>query len=142
MNARYVILADDAYTGESGKLYADGIFEEIYARKFPVTHKRLVIAVRFEGTKNETGKHRCNIILYDQKNRPLFKTETLEFELGGKNQVGPIFRAGVITTIRNITLKRAGNYRFSILVDGRFVTRVAFTVRKEQIIPSNQIADA
>lgn len=138
MNARYILLADDAYTDEVGKLYADGIFEEINVQKFPALHKRLVIAVRFEGTKDEIGAHKCKTILYDRLNK-VIGTGTVEFQLGGK---GPVFRAGIISIIRKIPLKGPGTYRFSILVDDRFITSVAFTVIKRQIIPGNPSAIA
>ncbi len=138
MNARYILLADDAYIDEVAKLYADGIFEEIVVEKFPALHKRLVIAVRFEGTKDEIGAHNCKIIFSDRLNK-VIATGIVEFQLGGK---GPIFRAGIISTIRKIPLKGPGTYGFSILVDDRFITSVAFTVRIQQITPENPSAIA
>ena len=142
MNARYILLTDDAYIGENGKLYAEGIFEEIYNNKFPVVHKRLVIAMSLEGTKKEVGKHELKINLHDWSNKTILSVPIVSFELGGEKQTGPVYRAGIIATLRNIHFKKPGEYRFSVLIDGIFFTGLAFTVMKVQIIDGNESAIA
>jgi hypothetical protein len=132
MFVRYAFLADSVSVDVNGKLNAMGIFERIFARKFPALHREMVLVARFEGTVADKGTHKITVEIRDGDANPLGSREqTIELKsLPGihGNVVG-----GLVLRLRDFVFKRAGQYEVVIFDNNRFLCRVTFLLLELQI---------
>ena len=131
MNARYVLLADEAEIEEgTGKLNAFGIFEAIHTHNMPCVHNTMALAMRMECTKSEGGKHDVTIDIVDHKNKSILphNSDSIKVNLDIKKAIKSTISFGVVINIQKVKYDKPGQYRVMIYVDGRFVSSVSFDV--------------
>lgn len=134
MHARYTLLADSAIISVDGKITATGIFETINVIKLPAVHPQMTLVAQLEGTTDEIGEHDLLLELHDEKGKLVSSMQLPPFVFGAKDSPGPTIRAGIVARIANTRFDHIGEHEIRILVDGRFLASVAFTVVKVQII--------
>ncbi len=132
MFVRYAFLADHVLFDAIGKMIAVGIFDIIYAQKFPTKHRDMTLALNLEGTSTEKGDHKVSIELRDDKaNRLVSLEQTIKMENPGVTHGS--LRAAMIARFQDLPFPKAGQYEFVIFADDRFLSRVSFAVSQIRI---------
>lgn len=123
MQITLAVLADAANLSREGKLNILGVFDAIYAPKFPVVHPQLQVVLRLAaGVDEAAGRKRLELQLIDADGHKLL-------QLGGELalpelRAGEPFLACQIITLNNLKLDRPGEYRFDVFSDGRLVGEI------------------
>jgi hypothetical protein len=129
MRVPFAVIADGANVSREGKLNILGIFDTLFARKFPVTHPEMKLVIRLEASAAETGsRHAVEIKLMDGEGGTV---------LGVKGEVVPRgaaegrpLRMDQVVSLHNVTFKAPGKYRFAVLVDNDEKTSLPLTVNE------------
>jgi hypothetical protein len=116
MTVDFAVACDYAIIDQHGKLSVLGIFQHIWAARFPTVHPRLHLVVRLHGRRTEVGEHRLRIRLLDEQD-----TEVLSGD-GAVNFNEPPagvtdLEAGAVLAF-DVPFQQPGRYRFEIAVDG------------------------
>ena len=130
MNLTLGLLADFANKSADGKLNILGVFDRIFAEKYPAVHSEMKLVLRFELHPAEAGQtKKIQIQLRDDQGRQLM-------ELAGEMNVGaptPGFPPGEMIHVDQILglnrfpIESAGRYEFVVLVNGEVKGSVPFT---------------
>jgi hypothetical protein len=132
MFVRYAFLADHVLFDAVGKMIAVGIFDIIYAQRFPTKHRDMTLAINLEGTSTERGDHSISIELRDEKANKLVSLEQkVKMEKPGVTHGS--LRAGMIAKFQDLPFHKAGQYEFVIFADDRFLSRVSFAVSQIRV---------
>jgi hypothetical protein len=116
MTVDFAVACDYAIIDQHGKLSVLGIFQHIWAARFPTVHPRLHLVVRLHGRRNEVGEHRLRIRLLDEED-----VEVLSGD-GAVNFNEPPagvteLEAGAVLAF-DVPFQKPGRHRFEITVDG------------------------
>lgn len=114
MKLLYLLLADYAFLSIDKKLNIIGVFENINAIRFPVTHPKFVVVGSVAPSKS---KFKMSVVLTDGEGKPLMsntneKEISLPAEATNKN-------FNFIIEIVNPTFPGPGDYKVQIVVDGK-----------------------
>ena len=122
MKLLYVLLADHAFLSIDKKLNIIGIFENINAARFPVTHPKFVVVSSIEPSKKE---FKMSIVIADGEGRPIMDNVP-EQNISLPAAIDRNFN--FIVEIINSTFPKAGDYEVQILVDGKRIGEVPLKV--------------
>jgi len=104
----------------SGKHTILGVFSNIMAKRFPVTHPHMVWFMTL--TDVAAGAHKMRISMgLDPTNPRLLIERPFESQ-------GPIVRINLINEIRNLTFEKAGEYSILIEIDDEPLLATSLTV--------------
>jgi hypothetical protein len=126
MTVDFAVACDYALIDQHGKLSVLGIFQHIWAVRFPTVHPRLHLVVRLKGRRTEVGEHRLRIRLLDDADGEILNgdgTVTFNEPPAGVTEL----EAGAVLAF-DVPFQRPGRYRFTIAVDGEVQSIVAITV--------------
>ncbi len=126
MEVDLAVTADAANVSQEGKLNVLGVFDTIWARKFPFRHAAMVFVLRVRADFTDQGVHRMEVRLMDADGAQLFKAEGPLQVPGGVP--GQPVKPHVIMGLSGITFHRAGEYSFEVLVDERHLRSVPLHV--------------
>ena len=127
MRVKVALLADYSNVSREGKLNILGIFDTIYARKFPTTHPHMQLVIRFEADPEEAGATRqVEVQFLGPEGNGLFRLPAAMTVQRG--EVGEAVRADHILSLTNVVLEHPGRYVFRIVVDGRVEATVPLRV--------------
>ena len=116
MDVPLAVLADAANAAADGRLNILGIFGEIRSSQFPAIHPAAVLVFRLRARRSEQGgQARVTVRLMDMDS-VLAEIEG-EFVIPTGNEPGDVIM-NQIFTLQMLTLPRAGDYAFHILVNG------------------------
>ena len=120
MDVALALLADFANQSADGKLNVLGVFDVIYAEKYPAVHPEMKLVIRFRMHPAEIGESkRIQIQLRDDQGRKLMELEgqiTVPAPEGHRS--GEMISADSILGINGLQLEAPGTYEFVILVNG------------------------
>lgn len=128
MDLKFALLADFVNETKEGKANIIGEFDRIHSPTVPVVHPFLSIAARFEAHISEGTDHEVQIGLYDEDGKeilPLSPPIPLKFVAIGR---GKPLRGNIIAQLSGVNFPHYGDYAFHLLVDGRHMASVPFTV--------------
>ncbi len=113
MKLLYVLLADSAFLSIDKKLNIIGVFENINAARFPVTHPKFVVVGSIASSKE---KFKMSVVLSDATGNPLMDREeereiNLPPEALNRN-------FNFIVEVINSSFPKPGDYKVQIFVDG------------------------
>lgn len=106
----------------SGKYYLLGIFSNIRARQFPVTHPQMYWFLIL--TDVAIGKHLLKITLGLPTEKPAMEIER-EFE-----SQSPLHRIHLINEIKNLRFEKEGNYDLIVEVNDEPIMVTSFGVSR------------
>jgi len=116
MRVPFAVLADGANISREGKLNILGIFDTIFARKFPVTHAEMKLVFRIEAAASEAGmNHRVEIKLIDEEGKALLAMKANVVPRPSPS--GKTLKMDQVLSLRNVTFKKPGQYFFSVTID-------------------------
>ncbi len=132
MKIPFAVIADGANVSREGKLNILGIFDTLFARKFPVTHPEMKLVMRLEASPAEAGsKHAIEIKLMDGEGGTVLdvKAEVVPRAVPG----GRAMRMDQVVSLHNVTFKAPGKYRFAVLVDNDEKTSLPLAVSEAPV---------
>ena len=116
MKVDFAVACDYAIVDQHGKLSVLGIFQHIWAGRFPTVHPRLHLVVRLRGRRTEVGEHRLRIRLLDEADSEILSGDgavVFNEPPAGVTEV----EAGAVLNF-DVPFEQPGRYRFEIAVDG------------------------
>jgi len=116
MTVDFAVACDYAIIDQHGKLSVLGIFQHIWAARFPTVHPRVHLVVRLRGRRVEVGEHRMRIRLLDEDDVEVLSGDgTVNFNEppAGVTEL----EAGAVLAF-DVPFQKPGRYRFEIVVDG------------------------
>lgn len=127
MDAPLAVLADAANVSREGKLNIFGIFNRLWAVKFPARHPQAQLVIVFEADAAEAEqKKSVTVSLIDSDGNKILGIEG-EFTLP-KAKPGQPIRINHILPLPGIPFPKPGDYVFTIMVNGETKARVPFGV--------------
>jgi hypothetical protein len=134
MRVDFAVACDYALIDQHGKLSVLGIFQHIWAVRFPTVHPRLHLVVRLRGRRTEVGEHRLRIRLLDEADAEVLNgdgTVTFNEPPAGVTEL----EAGAVLAF-DVPFQQSGHYRFTIAVDGEVQAVVPITVSQSPTQPA------
>lgn len=93
-----------------------GIFEHVWAAKFPTEHRRTHLVLRVRGRRTEIGVHQLRIRFVDDQGAVLLGGEgTVRF---GEPPAGVQDVEATAVLVFDVPLPRPGRYAFEVALDG------------------------
>ncbi len=126
MEVDLAVVADAANVSQEGKLNILGVFDTIWARKFPFRHAAMVFVLRVRADFTDKGAHDLEVRLMDADGGQLFKA-------GGPLQVpggvpGRPIKPHVIMGLAGVTFQKPGDYSFEVMLDDHHLKSVPLYV--------------
>ncbi len=116
----FTIICDDIRQEMGGKLSLMGLFENIYAEKFPAIHPRIAIISEWVGGKGEFGI-RMRILTPDGKTA--IRETNSKMSLNGEN-----YRHRDVSLHLNVELKTPGTYWVENYLDDELINSIPLNV--------------
>lgn len=116
----FTIICDDVRQETGGKISLMGLFENIYAAKFPAIHPRLAVVTEWSEGKGEFAV-KMRLIAPDRK--------TVLRETSSKMKLNDVnFRHRDVSLHLNVELKEPGTYWIENLVDNELIYSIPLRV--------------
>lgn len=118
MKVTLAVLADYSNVTKEGKLNILGIFDTIFAQKFPATHHNMQLVMRLEAPRSEIGTDKnVQVRLIDEDGKQIIEIGT-QFTLPTTETVEPFIKRDHVLNLNNLVFQRPGDYSFHILING------------------------
>jgi len=132
MEVPLAVLADAANVSREGKLNIFGIFNRLWAIKFPAKHPQAQLVMVFEADAGEAEqKKTVGVLLRDSDGNKILGIEG-EFILP-KAKPGQPIRINHILPLPGVPLPKPDDYVFTIVVNGETKARVPFGVAQAKL---------
>jgi hypothetical protein len=120
MKVALAVLADFASVTQDGKLNILGIFHEVKPPFLPFPFPQMFLVASFEAEPADYGKHHSIRVILRRKNDDGTEILSLDGEMQTPNPTRPGATGYVnqVVGLSGVTFERAGDYLFSILVNG------------------------
>ncbi len=116
----FTIICDDVRQEAGGKLSLMGLFENVYATKFPAIHPRLAVLTEWSGGQGEF-MIRMRILAPDRKT--VIRETSSRMMLNGVN-----YRHRDVSVHLNVELKSPGTYWVENFLDDEMMNSIPFNV--------------
>jgi len=116
----FTIICDDVRQETGGKLSLMGLFENVYATKFPAIHPRLAVLSEWSGGQGEF-KIRMRILAPDRKT--VIRETSSKMTLNGIN-----YRHRDVSVHLNVELKAPGTYWVENFLDDEMMNSIPLNV--------------
>jgi len=120
-----LLVAQDAFRDERGRVHVHGVFDNIASPKFPVT-TRFMVFVAFRGTKK--GTYQAMVRLLDSLDDKLVETEQMTFEVTE-------FKGHNLFINLGISFPSPQLYKIKLFVDGIERLEVPLMIRQVEVTP-------
>jgi hypothetical protein len=128
MEPAILLVADYAAIDASGKLTVVGVFNKIFARKFPAKHPLLYVTIRFVAELGETERERTlEVFLVDQDYNKIWNSPALKFRME-RPASGEVAEFTPIVALQQLEFQKPGKYVFKVRVDNDIVGSIPFDV--------------
>jgi len=120
MHVKLAVLADHASISREGKLNIMGIFDEINARELPVALPIFYVVVSYgtQASEFETTKD-IQMALQDEDGTVLVRLEQPNVTIPRPQRPGMRGTVNLVHGIAGLPFSKAGDYEFSILINGQ-----------------------
>jgi len=132
MDVGLALLADYANVTAEGKLNIMGVFDVIYAHRFPTVHGQMQLVFSLEANPAEAGSTKqLEIKLMGEDGLTLFSLAG-ELSLQGKRPVpiGELLKMNQIVGLQNVRFEKPGAYQIAILINGDVKRAVSLRVQE------------
>jgi hypothetical protein len=116
----FTIICDDVRQETGGKLSLMGLFENVYATKFPAIHPRLAVLTEWSGGQGEF-MIRMRILAPDRKT--VIRETSSKMSLNGIN-----YRHRDVSVHLNVELKTPGTYWVENFLDNEMMNSIPLNV--------------
>lgn len=118
MDVTLAVLADYSNVSREGKLNVLGVFDIIRAKNFPAVHRSMQLVMTFEAPRSEINTDKnIQVKLIDSDGKQIFEIGR-QFTLtsGASNEM--MIKSNNILSLNDLVFEKAGDYAFSILING------------------------
>ncbi len=129
MDVPLALLADYANVSREGKLNVMGVFNRIRAKELPTVHPEMQLVFRLEAGPAERGQDKTIEIKLLDADANAIQHLTGHLTVPGESAELTI-QIDQILKLTNVVFKKAGDYRFDILVNGETKQTVPFSVEQ------------
>jgi hypothetical protein len=117
MELAFLLIADYANTTGDGKLNVMGIFQNIFAAQFPMTHPEMYVVAQFSAGPAEYGRRRrLEIKLLDEDAAQEIVSFSTDVEVP-RGTGGQRVNMPVVLRLVNTVFPKPGTYEFSVVLD-------------------------
>jgi len=138
MEVSLALLADYANVTADGKLNILGIFDTIFADRFPAVHPQMQLILRLEANPAEAGSRKkleLKLMTADGHTRFAIGAE-LGLEVKDPSKpVGEMMKTDQIIGLQNVRFEVPGDYQIAILVNEETKKTIPLKVRQRQPQP-------
>jgi hypothetical protein len=120
-----LLVAQDAFRDERGRIHVHGIFDNLASPKFPVT-TNFVVFVAFRGTKR--GSYQAMVRLLDSLDNKMVETEQMFFDVTE-------FKGHNLFINMSIGFPSPQLYKIKLFVDGIERLEMPLMVRRAEAAP-------
>lgn len=120
-----LLVAQDAFRDERGRVHVHGVFDSIASPKFPVNTSFMVF-VAFRGTKK--GTYQAKVQLLDSLDNKLVETEQMTFEVTE-------FKGHNLFINLGIHFPSPQLYKIKLIIDGIERQEVPLMIRQAEAAP-------
>ncbi len=138
MEVSLALLADYANVTAEGKLNILGVFDTIFADRFPAVHPQMQVILRLEANPAEAGsRKKLELKLMTADGHTLFAIGAeLGFEVKDPSKpVGEMMKTDQIIGLQNVRFEDRGDYQIAILVNEETKKTIPLKVRQRQPQP-------
>jgi hypothetical protein len=130
------VLADSANVSQEGKLNILGIFENINAQNFPVTHPTMALVLCFHAERGDMNREHNIVIDFvdDDGHKILDLKGSVKI---GEAPPGERFKSNQIIFFNGVQFPKPGVYEFKIIINGEERSSVPITAKKITISPES-----
>jgi hypothetical protein len=129
MEVTLALLADYANVSQEGKLNVMGVFDHIWAKKFPAVHPEMRLVFRLEAGPAERGTEKViEVKLLDADGKVLQHLKG-QFTVPAESPY-PTIDIDQILRFATVSFEKPGDYTFHILVGGDEKGKVSFSVER------------
>lgn len=114
-----VLLCDSTILDQNRKISLLGVFDQIYANKYPAAHPQFELFTLWEGKE---GEYRQKVIIKDPDDVKLLETELLTFPIKNKG------KAQVVNKFIGVPIPKKGQYKIEIYINDNLLYTHDFTV--------------
>ena len=135
MDVKLSVLADGANVTNDGKLNILGIITQINTYEVPIVYAHMAVVLQLIASPGERGTtHALKLVMVDDDGKPILPPSELPFTIPD-NLPGPEVDINVIAGMVGIQLKKFGEYRVDVLIDGQSKAQLRFKVQAVQLPP-------
>lgn len=138
MEVSLALLADYANVTAEGKLNILGVFDTIFADRFPAVHPQMQLILRLEANPAEASSRKkleLKLMTADGHTRFAIGAE-LGFEAKDPSKpVGEMMKVDQIIGLQNVRFEVPGDYQIAILVNEETKKTIPLKVRQRQPQP-------
>ena len=116
----FTIICDDVRQEVGGKLSLMGLFENIYAAKFPAVHPRIAILTEWSGGQGEFG---VKMRIFSPDRKTIIRETVSKMTLNGVN-----YRHRDVSVHLNVELKTPGTYWVENFLDDELMNSIPLNV--------------
>ena len=136
MDVALALLADAANTTRDGKLNVLGVFDVIYASKFPSAHPSMVLVLRLESAAADGNRqHELDVRFIDEDGAQLLKIDA-RVVVPPTPESGRPRRFTHPIQINGLQFKKPGNFAFEVRLNGDLATSLPLTVLERKSPPT------
>lgn len=118
MDVTLAVLADYSNVSIEGKLNVLGVFDIIRAKNFPTVHRSMQLVMTFEAPRSEINTNKnIQVKLIDSDGKQIFEIGR-QFTLTSGASDEMMIKSNNILSLNDIVFEKAGDYAFSILING------------------------
>lgn len=134
MRLTLACLVDAGTVSGDGKINLLGVFNTLYAGKFPTTHPHMAYVARLEFEAGDSRQHSIQVRIVDDDGQLVNATPEGTVQLQ-ENPPGEVVVAPLVMGINNARFTHPGTYTFELLVDGQRVMETYLYVRARPPAP-------
>jgi hypothetical protein len=125
----FLILCDEAFLGEHGKVNIIGIFERIYSPTLPAIHLKSVLVANFEVNDPNLLEADVSVDLMDEHNKTIgLSIPKIKIKIPKSKSAKR--RAGIMVQLGNLKFENYGSYKFIVKIDSEVLGECIFEVQK------------
>jgi hypothetical protein len=129
MEVTLALLADYANVSQEGKLNVMGVFNRIWAKKFPAVHPEMRLVFRLEAGLAERGTDKVIEVKLLDADAKVLQHLKGQFTVPAESP-RPTIEIAQVLTFATVRFEKPGDYAFHILVGGDEKKTVPFFVEQ------------
>ena len=136
MEVALALLADAANTTRDGKLNVLGVFDVIYASKFPSAHPSMVLVLRLESAAADGNRQHELDVRSSTKTAPSCSRSTPASSCPPPPSPAARVASRHPIQINGLQFKKPGNFAFEVRLNGDLATSLPLTVLERKSPPT------
>lgn len=118
MHLQLALICDHAGTTPEGKMDLHGVFNDLFATRFPARQDRMVLVLALEWDRDDEGRHKFRVDLTDPMGKPALTVDG-HTDVDRRPANRPPARTHMILPLETVIFPVPGKYSFDLRVKGK-----------------------